>query len=125
MFASVASRNPKLNLLLSKKVESNWKNKQSKLALAASLNLDKLDDDNDDVVRPNGKKTTTPRELFKNFDEEDQDKHTFELNHIDHKVTRDAPDFVQITPITNWDVGKVFYFSPKILNRRFCLMESN
>ncbi len=79
-------------LVIILKVESTWKNKPSNLALAASLNLDKLDE-SVELAKPAVKKKA-PAELFKNFDEATQADHTFELNHIDRYVSRDAPDFV-------------------------------
>lgn len=69
------------------KLESNWTNKSSNLALATSLNLDSLNEE-----YSHSKKTPSKKELFKNYDK-DKEPETFELNHLNKLFGRDAPDF--------------------------------
>lgn len=67
--------------------ETNWKEKDSRMVLATSLNLDELDQDYENKL----KKDKTDNKYFEFENEYDQ---TFDINRIDKSFSRDAPDFV-------------------------------
>lgn len=75
--------------MYSLKVESNWTQKVSNLALATSINLDEL------AGEENEKKVSRKKDELRSGNErnEDQDS-TFELNYFQQNSNREVPDFV-------------------------------
>ncbi|RNA21294.1 dynein heavy chain domain-containing 1-like [Brachionus plicatilis] len=68
------------------KSETNWKEKDSRMVLATSLDLDQLEDDYEEKLKKEAKSRSF-------FEYEDDDEPTFDINRIEKFFSRDAPDF--------------------------------
>ncbi len=75
------------------KVESNWKDKVSGVTVAASLNLDRIYEDEYEVKKQKLAEKKKKKGLFKPVTAETPDP-TFSISHFDQNYSRDAPDFV-------------------------------
>ena len=78
---------------LKNKVESNWKDKTSAITLAASLNLDRIYEDEYEVKRLKIEEKKQKKGLFKPTIAETPDP-TFAVSYYAQNYSRDAPNFV-------------------------------